>query len=264
MPAQSRDTGSVPPPPAQTVVINLHPPAAELRGPFNPQAKVCMDCSVRRFALFGVLDEQAMEQMHYRIADLTVEPGQPLFTAGARGQAAFTIREGVVRLERNSERGDRRVVRLAGRSAMVGMEVLLGQTYATDAIACTPVKVCSMPRALIDELAQLRPALLRDLMKRWQSALDEADEWLTELSSGSARWRMLRLLLKLAEFSDPDGRVWLPTRQEMGAMLDLTVETASRLVSALKREGVIDTPDARHARIDMTALMVALRAPGVA
>ena len=112
-----------------------------------------------------------------------------------------------------------------------------------------------------NELALQRPALLHDLMKRWQGALDEADEWLTEMSAGSARWRMLRLLLKLSEFNGPDGLVWLPTRQEMGAMLDMTVETASRLVSALKREGVIDTPDARHLRIDMPALMAALRSP---
>jgi len=222
-----------------------------------------MDCSVRRFSLFGVLDEQTLEQMHYRITDISLEPGQALFSSGARGTAAFTIREGVVRMERSSVRGERRIVRLAGRSAMVGLESLLGQTYATDAIACTPVKVCSMPRALIDELAQLRPAMLHDLMKRWQDALDEADEWLTELSCGSARWRMLRLLLKLAEYHEADGRVWLPTRQEMGAMLDMTVETASRLVSALKREGVIDTPDARHACIDMPALMAALRAPNL-
>jgi CRP-like cAMP-binding protein len=227
----------------------------------NPQVRVCLDCSARRFSLFGVLDEAALQQMHYRIADITLEPGQYLYAAGVRGAAAFTIREGVVRLERSSERGERRIVRLAGRSTMVGMEAMLSQTYAADAIACTPVKVCGLPRELIDELALQRPALLHDLMKRWQGALDEADEWLTEMSAGSARWRMLRLLLKLSEFNGPDGLVWLPTRQEMGAMLDMTVETASRLVSALKREGVIDTPDARHLRIDMPALMAALRSP---
>ena len=38
---------------------------------------------------------------------------------------------------------------------------------------------------------------------------------------------------------DGDGLVWLPSRQEMSAMLGMTVETASRLVSALKREGAV-------------------------
>jgi CRP-like cAMP-binding protein len=102
--------------------------------------------------------------------------------------------------------------------------------------------------------------LLLDMMKRWQAALDDTDEWLTELCAGPARYRMLRLLLKLSEFSQGT-EVWLPSRQEMSAMLDLTIETASRLVSQLKREGLLATPDQRHATLDMAALMVALRAP---
>ncbi|WP_088283158.1 Crp/Fnr family transcriptional regulator [Ideonella sp. A 288] len=237
----------------------LHPLDLQQRVPFNPQARVCMDCGVRRFALFGVLDAEELQHIHYHIADITLEPGQPLYMASDHGTAAYTVREGVVRLERSSERGERRIVRLAGRSSLVGLEAMLGQTYAADAVACTTVRACRLPRMLVDELAREQPGLLRDLMKRWQGALDEADEWLTELSAGSARWRMLRLLLKLTEYDEPDGRIWLPTRQEMGAMLGMTIETASRLVSALKREGVIDTPDVRHARIDMPALLEAIR-----
>jgi DNA-binding transcriptional regulator YhcF (GntR family) len=59
-------------------------------------------------------------------------------------------------------------------------------------------------------------------------------------------------------YSAQDGGVlWLPTRQDMGAMPDLTVETASRLVSALRREGVLKSVDGRQARLDMEALMAA-------
>ncbi|MDT7833908.1 Crp/Fnr family transcriptional regulator [Aquabacterium sp. OR-4] len=226
---------------------------------FNPQARICLDCGVRRSALFGVLEADALEQLHGHIADLHVQPGQRLFSANDPGLAAFTVREGVVRLERMSERGERRIVRLAGRSDLIGLEALLGQTCAADAVACTPVKVCRLPRLMIDELAKGHPEMLRDLMKRWQAALDEAEEWLTELTAGSARWRMLRLLLKISEFGDADGRVWLPSRQQMGAMLGMTVETASRLVSALKREGVLLAADTGHARLVMPALLAALK-----
>lgn len=226
---------------------------------YNPQARACMPCRVRRFALFGVLDDEALADIHYHIADITLAPGEHLYRASERGEAAYTVREGVVRLERSSERGDRRVVRLAGRANLVGMEAVLGQTYAADAVACTPVRACRLPRALVDDLCVARPALARDLMKRWQSALDEADEWLTELTGGSARWRMLRLLLKLTEYADDAGRVWLPTRQDMGAMLGMTVETASRLVAALRREGVLEPVDERHARLDMVTLMTVLK-----
>ena len=225
---------------------------------FNPQAKVCAECGVRRFALFGVLDHAALDNIHVHIADIRLQPGQSLYSAQSQGSAAYTVRSGVVRLERTNERGERRILRLAGRSDTLGMEAMLGQTYAADAVACTEVAVCRLPRTLVDELSRGQPDLLLDLMKRWQRALDDADEWLTELCAGPARHRMLRLLLKLSEYAD-DGSVWLPSRLEMGAMLDMTIETASRLVSQLKREGVLETPDQRHARIDMDRLMAALR-----
>lgn len=240
-------------PPATVIPLQAGVPAL-----FNPQAQVCAECGVRRFSLFGVLDTAALDQIHVHIADIKLAPGQSLYTAQSAGNAAFTVRSGVVRLERTNERGDRRILRLAGRSDLVGLEAMLGQSYAADAVACTEVHVCRLPRTLLDDLSREAPGLMLDMMKRWQRALDDADEWLTELCAGPARHRMLRLLLKLSEYADGQA-VWLPSRQEMSAMLDMTIETASRLISALKREGVLDTPDQRHAVIHMDALMAALK-----
>ena len=127
-------------------------------------------------------------------------------------------------------------------------------------MACTTVEVCRIPRTLIDEFRATEPTIVMDLMKRWQRALDDSEEWLAELATGAARRRMLRLLLKLSEFADPTGNVWLPMRDEMGAMLDMTVETASRIVSALRREGVLEPVSAREAHLDMGKLLAALKA----
>jgi CRP-like cAMP-binding protein len=251
-------------------VTLLQPQQLPPRPACNPLVRMCMECGVRRSALFGVLDDATLQRIHYRIADLAFTPGQRIYAANEPGTGLYTVREGVVRLERSSERGERRIVRLAGPGDLIGMESLLGQTHAADALACTAARLCRLPRGLVDDLAADQPVLLRDLMKRWQAALDEADEWLTELSVGSARWRMLRLLLKLSEFGaatagqPAPGTVWLPTRQQIGAMLGLTVETASRLVSALKREGVLDIPGVRQARIDMAGLLACLKAEAAA
>lgn len=242
-------------------VIPLHAPNGA--APYNPQAQVCAYCSVRQFALFGVLDEAALSEIHYHIADMHLEPGEALYTAQAPGGALYTVRSGVVRLEKISEGGERRILRLSGRTDLLGLESVLHQTYAADAVACTEVQVCRIPRVLIDDLTKKHPQLMFNLMKRWQRALDDADEWLTELTRGQARQRMLRLLLKLSEYGSDDGLIWLPTRPEMGAMLDMTFETASRLISALKRDGILEPLDNRHARIHMHALLAALREPGV-
>lgn len=227
--------------------------------PSHPQLAVCAACGVRQFSLCGVLDGPVMDRFLREITDVRVEAGHRIYSAQEAGHAVYTIRRGVVRLERVSEAGERRILRLAGRTDLFGLEALLGQRYAADAVACTTVDLCRIPQALIDELSSSEPQLVTDLMKRWQRALDDSEEWLAELATGPARRRMLRLLLKLSEYAThDDGLVWLPMRDEMGAMLGMTVETASRIVSNLRREGMITPVSVRAARIEMPALLAAL------
>jgi CRP/FNR family transcriptional regulator, anaerobic regulatory protein len=189
-----------------------------------------------------------------------VDADDTLYDRGTAGLAVFTIRVGIVRFERTTERGDRRIVRLAGRGDLIGQEALLQRSYADAAIACTRVELCRIPRHLVDDLAQHQGALPRELMLRWQLALDAAEAWVADLSSGPARRRLLRLLLKLQGQTDADGLIWLPRRDEIGAMLDITLETASRLVSTLRREGVLELVSGRRARLDAQALQAAMRA----
>ncbi len=225
----------------------------------HPQAQACASCEVRSEALFGALDEAGLDGIHIHIASLELAADEVLYGRGAPGQAVYTIRSGLVRFERHTERGDRRIVRLAGRGDLIGQEALLQRPYADEAIACTPVQLCRIPHTLIEDLARGPGRLPRELMLRWQTALDAAESWVTELSTGPARQRLLALLQRLADNADAQGVIWLPRRDEIGAMLDMTVETASRLVSAMRREGVLELGPARTARLDPAALQRALR-----
>ena len=226
----------------------------------HPQAQACAACEVRRSALFGALDDVGLDRIHTHIAGLSLDADQSVYDRGTAGLAVYTIRAGLVRFERTTERGDRRIVRLAGRGDLIGQEALLQRPYADEAVACTPVQLCRIPRTLVDELSQGQGSLPRELMQRWQLALDAAEAWVADLSTGPARRRLLRLLLRLADHPDTAGLIWLPRRDEIGAMLDMTLETASRLVSALRREGVLELAPNRSARLDTAALQRALRA----
>lgn len=225
----------------------------------HPQAQACASCEVRSSALFGALDDAGLDRIHTHIAEIALEPGAIVYDRGTAGLAVFTIREGLVRYERSNERGDRRIVRIAGRGDLIGQEALLQRPYADEAVACTAVQLCRIPRALVDQLAQGQAALPRELMLRWQKALDASEAWVSDLSTGPARRRLLQLLLRLADHADVSGLIWLPRRDEIGAMLDLTVETASRLVSALRRDGLLQLVPPRSARLDANALRQALR-----
>jgi CRP-like cAMP-binding protein len=169
----------------------------------------------------------------------------------------YTVRSGLVRLERATAQGGRRILRIYGRGDAMGLEALLQRAYTATAIALGEVELCRIPASLIRELAARYPSLTPGLMERWQLALDGADEWLSELSVGSARYRGMRLLQKMMRYFD-DGIVVLPGRSDIGAMLNVTLETASRMISDFKREGLLEGQGPRWFRVDAQRLAAAI------
>jgi CRP/FNR family transcriptional regulator len=73
---------------------------------------------------------------------------------------------------------------------------------------------------------------------------------LADLNFGTARQRVQHFIRKMHEISD-DGTATLFARDDMGAMMDLKLETVSREVTALVRAGVIEPIDkhGRHYRV---------------
>ena len=79
-------------------------------------------------------------------------------------------------------------------------------------------------------------------MQKWQQALKDADDWLAELNFGTARQRVAGLALKMRDSETPQHTSFF-AREDMGAMLDLKLETVSRTLNTLLREGVIEALD---------------------
>jgi CRP/FNR family transcriptional regulator len=76
-------------------------------------------------------------------------------------------------------------------------------------------------------------------MKKLQSALRETEQWLVDLASSGvgARVRMAWLLLRLRD--GESSRVYNFPREELGLMLGVTVETASRIIASFLRERLL-------------------------
>lgn len=190
------------------------------------------------------------------VVALALAPEQRLFAAGSTGGSGHEITAGIVRLERVTAAGQRRIIRLAGPGDLIGQEALLRQPYRNDAVACTPVRLRRVALPLAGQTPQGH--LPSALVQRWQHTLDASEFWSAEVSAGNARRRMLQLLAQLQNHRDDNGLVWCPKRDQMADMLHLTVETCSRVLSALRREQVLTLVPSRLARVDAARLADAL------
>ncbi len=202
----------------------------------------CRNCGIRDMVLFANLNAHDFSQMHAPIDDLEYANGVALYGEGSAVQGIFTLRSGMVKLVRSTLDGRPRIVRVLRAGDVVGLEAFAGARYDSDAIALTPVTVCRIPLNVVQKLASNSPRLHAQLMNKWQRALKDADDWLADLNFGTARQRVANLVIKMRSPSNHDVSV-LFSREDMGAMLDLKLETVSREISRLVREGLIEQLD---------------------
>jgi CRP/FNR family transcriptional regulator len=198
----------------------------------------CLSCTLRNSVLFAGLDEKDFDKIHQPIDLYTLPTGSTLYRAGDKGDRLFTIRSGILKLVQYLPDGTQRIVRLIRHTDITGLEALLGQEYQHDAVVLQPTEACSLPVSVVQALSQTNPKLHQELLNRWQRALTEADAWLTELSTGSAKQRVARLLLRLVR-DDQEAECLLFSREDMGAMLGITTETASRTIAEFKRQSLL-------------------------
>ncbi|MCP3667029.1 MAG: Crp/Fnr family transcriptional regulator [Gammaproteobacteria bacterium] len=198
----------------------------------------CLACTLRNTVLFSGLDEDDFDRIHQPIDLYALPTGSTLYRTGDSGDRIYTIRSGILKLVQYLPDGTQRIVRLVRASDVTGLEALLGQPYQHDAVVLQPIETCSLPVSVVQALSQTNPKLHQELLSRWQRALNEADAWLTELSTGSAKQRVARLLLRLVRNKEKSECELFP-REDMGAMLGITTETTSRTIAEFKRKSLL-------------------------
>lgn len=213
----------------------------------------CLNCSLRSSVLFNGLTEKDFELIHEPVEQLTLDPGNVLYKMGERGHHLFTIRDGLVKLVQYLPDGTQRIVRLVKSTDVLGLEIMVNPHYEHEAVVLRATQLCRYPMAAVTRLSQHNPVLHKDLMSRWQKALTESADWLTKLSTGSARKRVANLLLLLTDSENPSSCFMLG-REDIGSILSITTETASRTISEFKRLQLIKELKRNHFDLDIAGL----------
>jgi CRP-like cAMP-binding protein len=213
----------------------------------------CSLCAIRNSVLFAGLSESDFENLHKPIDQFELKAGSRIYNSGDTAEFMYTIRSGLVKLVQYLPDGTQRIVRLLRTADVVGLEATLDPNYKHDAIVLHNAEVCRYPTSALEDLSKNNPDLHRELMTRWKRALDEADSWVTEFSTGSSKQRIARLLIMLARGSTAN-TCTLFSREDMGAMLGITTETASRMIAEFKRQNLIVKVTASKYQCDIPKL----------
>ncbi len=213
----------------------------------------CEQCAVRRLTIFGVLNLEELQSIDQEIDDMQYARGQVVYAEGGYGDWIYSIKTGSVKLQRQLENGQHQITQVLGRGDVIGLESLIDQPYQHTACAIDDVRTCRIPMTTIRRLEEQAPALRDEWMRRWQSALRGTEDWASLLTHGTPRIRLARLLLKLAN-PDLNDFVTLPKRTDMGIMLGIAMETASRIIAQFVRNGLLRYVGPRQYQIKRSVL----------
>jgi len=139
--------------------------------------------------------------------------------------------------------GRRQIVGFALPGDFLGMAVSTRHGFSADAIG--PVALCRFPKNSFARFIEDKPHLLRRINELAVRELSQAQDHMVLLGRRSAEEKVATFLIgwrdRLVQLGGTSKTVPLPmSRQDIADYLGLTIETVSRTLTKLERDGVIE------------------------
>lgn len=228
----------------------------------NASFQSCSDCPIKYRAVCSKCDAQELGTLETIKYYRSYDAGQPILFAGDPSQFVASVISGVATMQQTLSDGRVQMVGLLLPSDFIGRPGR--DTVIYDVTAMSEVTLCCFRRKLFEQLIDSTPHIGQRLLEMSLDELDVAREWMMLLGRKTAREKITSLLALIARRSAAlqlgpvtDGmRFELPiSRETMANYLGLTIETVSRQISALRREGLIELEGNRQVILpDVAAL----------
>lgn len=223
----------------------------------------CGDCQIRHRAVCSRCNADELKQLDQIKYYRTYEAGQTLIWSGDQMDFVGSVVTGIATLTQTMEDGRTQMVGLLLPSDFVGRPGR--DTAPYDVVATSDIVMCCFRKKPFEAMMEKTPHIAQRLLQMTLDELDAAREWMLVLGRKKAREKIASLLaiiarrdatLKLASLEGTMEFDLPLTREAMADYLGLTLETVSRQMSALKKDGVISLEGNRHVTVhDMDRLL---------
>ena len=183
----------------------------------------------------------------YRHGDRRIAAGRDLFNIGSPIDSIFNLIDGWVALYILLQDGRRQIVQFALPGAILGILPVDGAQTTFGAHALTDATVSVIPQSTLSSVIRSDPAVGMRLARSLARDCSLAYDRMTSIGRRSARERVAHLLLELfirRRAQWPGNRIEempLPlTQEQIGDATGLTFVHVNRVLSVLRREGILE------------------------
>ncbi|SFT13089.1 CRP/FNR family transcriptional regulator, anaerobic regulatory protein [Sulfitobacter marinus] len=223
----------------------------------------CTDCPIRHRAVCAYCTGDELDVLEQLKSYKTFKAGEPILWRADKLTYVGSLVHGVATLSKTLEDGRTQMVGLLLPSDFIGRP---GRSEIEfDVVAVTDVTLCCFQIKPFEALIASTPHVAQRLVEMALDELDVAREWMLLLGRKTAREKIATFVQMLVQRQHiagtdlPGQALSLPlTQEQIANYLGLTLETVSRQLGIMKKNGILRFSDRRHFEvIDFPALQLA-------
>jgi CRP/FNR family transcriptional regulator, polysaccharide utilization system transcription regulator len=209
---------------------------------------------------FATLFHRNQDEIHANQSVSHFRKGETIFKEGTAPLGLFCINKGKVKLSIMGEDGKEQIIRLANEGDIMGYRALLsGGLYHATAVPLEACELSFVSKEIFLDVLREDSALSFEMMKLLSEDLKNAETQITHLAQKPVRERLAEAVLFLKQTysfeEDLQTINVMLTREELANIVGTATETAIRLLSEFKQDGIIDLIGKKIKILDLPRLV---------
>ncbi|MCK5400032.1 MAG: Crp/Fnr family transcriptional regulator [Flavobacteriaceae bacterium] len=205
----------------------------------------CESCIIKQFNSLKNLSKEELMRISACKTSKIIKKGDVIFEEGEMLNGVFCVRDGICKLTKLSENGKDQIITLVVKGELLGQRSIVSNERTNlRATALNDMELCFIPKTEIIRNLTKNSEFTFDVLKRMALDLKEADDIIVNMAQKSVRQRLAEALISIhSSFgTNPDGTLSiLLSREDFASIVGTATESAIRVLSQFKKEGLIST-----------------------
>lgn len=213
----------------------------------------CEQCIIKQFNSLKALTKEELVRVSNCKTSKTIKKGEILFDEGDAINGIYCVKDGICKLSKLSENGKDQIVKMVVKGQLIGQRSLVtDESSNLQAVALNDMEVCFIPKNEIISDLQKNPKFSFSILKEMAHDLKDADDIIVNMAQKSVRQRLAETLIYIHDSFgvNPDKTLSvILSREDFANIVGTATESAIRVLSQFKKEGLISTVG-KHIKIE--------------
>ncbi|MFD1614867.1 Crp/Fnr family transcriptional regulator [Gelatiniphilus marinus] len=205
----------------------------------------CEQCIIKQFNSLKALTTSELVRISGCKTSMKIKKGDVIFEEGETINGVYCVKDGICKLSKLSANGKDQIVKMVVKGQLLGQRSLISDESSNlQAVALNDMEVCFIPKSEIINDLQNNSKFSFEVLKEMANDLKEADDVIVNMAQKSVRERLAEALIYIHDSfgTNPDGTLSvLLSREDFANIVGTATESAIRVLSQFKREGLIAT-----------------------